>query len=55
MALGPQVVDLGGFDLVDDLHQASAVRQVPVVQLHVCVQVWTESGEDREPGKGGAR
>lgn len=49
MALGPQVVDLGGFDLVDDLHQASAVRQVPVVQLHVCVQVRVE------PGKGRAR
>lgn len=47
MALGPQVVDLGGFDLVDDLHQAGAVRQVPVVQLHVCVQVRAESGKGR--------
>lgn len=35
VALRAQVVDLGGLDLVDDLHQTRAVRQVAVVQLHV--------------------
>lgn len=35
VTLGPQVVDLCGFNLVDDLHQTRAVRQIAVVQLHV--------------------
>ena len=35
MTLSAQVVDLSGFDLIDDLHQACAVCQVPVMQLHV--------------------
>lgn len=36
VALGAQVVDLCGLHLVNDLHQARAVSQVPIMQLHVC-------------------
>lgn len=36
VALGSEVVDLGGLHLVDDLHEAGAVGEVAVVQLHVC-------------------
>lgn len=35
VTLSAQVVDLGGLDLVDDLHQTRAVGQITVVQLHV--------------------
>lgn len=36
MALGSEVVDLVGFTSADDLHEAGAVGEVTVVQLHVC-------------------
>lgn len=48
VTLSAQVVDLRGLDLVDDLHQARAVRQVAVVQLHV----WTERETDAETRAG---
>lgn len=35
VALGSQVVDLCGFYFINDLHQAGAVSEVAVVQLHV--------------------
>lgn len=35
MALSSQVVYLSGFDFINDLHQAGAVREITVVQLHV--------------------
>ena len=46
MALGSEVVDLGGLHLVDDLHEAGAVSEVAVVQLHVCrVETHTVRGK----------
>lgn len=35
MALSSQVINLRGFDCIDDLHQAGAVCEIPIVQLHV--------------------
>lgn len=35
MALSSQVVNLRGFDFINDLHQAGAVCEIPIVQLHV--------------------
>lgn len=35
VTLGSQVVYFCGFDFIDNLHQARAVSQVPIVQLHV--------------------
>lgn len=43
VTLSAQVVDLGGLDLVDDLHQTCAVRQIAVVQLHVLTERWTNT------------
>ena len=38
MALGPQVVDLGGLGLVNDLHQTVAIDQITVVQHHLTLE-----------------
>lgn len=44
----PRVVDLGGLHLVDDLHEAGAVGEVTVVQLHVCrIEAHTVTGRER--------
>lgn len=44
VTLSAQVVDLVGLDLVDDLHQTRAVRQIAVVQLHVLRKRRTNTG-----------
>lgn len=44
VTLSAQVVNLGGLDLVDDLHQTRAVRQIAVVQLHVWTKRRTNAG-----------
>lgn len=35
VTLSSQVVYLSGFDFIDNLHQAGAVSEITVVQLHV--------------------
>ncbi len=35
VTLSTQIVDLCGLHLVDDLHQARAVCQIAIMQLHV--------------------
>lgn len=35
MALGSKVVDLCRFDFINDLHKASTVGEIAIVQLHV--------------------
>lgn len=50
VALGSEVVDLGRLHLVDDLHEAGAVGEVTVVQLHVCrIETHTVSGKGTAP------
>merc|ERR1719320_39085 len=39
MRLSPQVVDLGGLDGVDDVDQAVAIDEVPVVKDHAPTRV----------------
>lgn len=50
VALGSEVVDLGRLHLVDDLHEAGAVGEVTVVQLHVCrIETHTVPSENLKP------